>query len=46
MLLLLEIRAGEGGADARLLVRDQARLYTKWAVKHACGVTWCDEGAS
>ncbi len=29
MNVLLEIRAGEGGADARLLVREQAKLYLR-----------------
>jgi protein subunit release factor B len=28
--ILVEIRAGEGGADARDLVRRQAVVYAKW----------------
>jgi len=27
--IIIEIRAGEGGADARDLVREQARIYAK-----------------
>lgn len=34
MKLTLEIRPAEGGDDARLLVHDQASLYTKFAARH------------
>ena len=31
MKVSLEIRSGEGGEDAKLLVRDQAAIYLKYA---------------
>ena len=31
MKVILEIRAGEGGADAKLLVGEQAAMYVKYA---------------
>lgn len=31
MKLLLEVRPGEGGEDARQLVNDQAGIYTRFA---------------
>lgn len=31
MKICLEIRAGEGGEDAKLLVREQAAIYIKHA---------------
>jgi protein subunit release factor A len=31
MKVSLEIRAGEGGEDAKLLVSDQAAIYCRWA---------------
>lgn len=34
MKILLEIRPGEGGADARLLVETQSGLYLRFAEKH------------
>ncbi len=34
MKLHLELRAGEGGTDARLLVEDQANLYLAYAQRH------------
>lgn len=33
MKLTLEIRAAEGGEDARLLVHDQAALYQRYAAR-------------
>ena len=30
---IVEIRAGEGGADAKRLVNDQLRIYEKLAVR-------------
>ncbi len=32
--LLIELQAGEGGDDAKLLVEDQLGIYTKAAVKN------------
>lgn len=32
-MLIVEIRAGEGGEDAKLLVKDQFSLYTKFAAR-------------
>lgn len=34
MKVLIEIRAGEGGEDAKLLVADQAKIYLKHAEKN------------
>lgn len=31
MALIIEIRAAEGGDDAKLLVREQVRVYSKFA---------------
>lgn len=31
--IILEIRAAEGGADAKLLVRDQLALYVKFCTR-------------
>ena len=31
--MLIEIRSGEGGNDAKLLVKDQASIYAKFAQK-------------
>lgn len=33
MKLVLEIRAGEGGDDAKTLIRDQADIYAAYAVQ-------------
>jgi len=33
MKVLMEIRPGEGGEDAKLLVQDQAAAYLKYAEK-------------
>lgn len=35
MKLAIEIRPGEGGKDARLLVDDQGRIYLRYAERHA-----------
>jgi protein subunit release factor A len=35
MSMIIEIRAAEGGADAKLLVEDQFNIYTKMAAR-AC----------
>lgn len=34
MKVLLEIRPGEGGADAKLLVHDQLGIYVAYAQRH------------
>jgi protein subunit release factor A len=31
----IEIRAAEGGADARLLVRDQMEIYKKFCIRRS-----------
>jgi peptide chain release factor 1 len=36
MQILLEIRPGEGGDDAKLLVYDQAKIYQKYCSLHGC----------
>lgn len=33
--MLIEIRAAEGGDDAKLLVIDQLNLYMKWAARRS-----------
>ena len=38
MKLLLEIRPGEGGDDAKLLVEEQASLYLRTALAAGIGV--------
>lgn len=35
MEIVLEIRAAEGGADAKLLVAEQAGVYLNFAKRHA-----------
>jgi len=35
MKIIIEIRSGEGGQDAKLLVRDQVALYTKYAARRS-----------
>lgn len=34
MKVLVEIRPGEGGADAKLLVETQASIYLRYADRH------------
>jgi len=31
--VVVEVRSGEGGADAKLLVRDQVALYVKFCTR-------------
>jgi protein subunit release factor A len=31
--VIVEIRAAEGGADAKLLVRQQLEIYLKWGAR-------------
>lgn len=42
MKIMIEIRPGEGGEDARLLVRDQAAIYIKHAEKNRLHVEVVD----
>ena len=35
MKLLMEIRPGEGGDDAKMLVEEQARIYLKFAQRNS-----------
>lgn len=44
MKILMEIRPGEGGADARLLVRDQAAIYLQYASRHGLTADVEDRG--
>lgn len=36
--ITLEIRAAEGGDDAKLLVHDQAAIYRRYAARHGLQV--------
>jgi len=33
MSIIVEIRSGEGGTDAKLLVKDQFNIYQKMAIR-------------
>lgn len=46
MKVALEIRPGEGGDDAKLLVSEQAAIYVAYAKRHALAVEEADEGRS
>lgn len=46
MKAILEIRAGEGGDDAKLLVTDQARIYITYADRMELTCEIEDEGKS
>jgi len=46
MKIAIEIRPGEGGDDAKLLVRDQAAIYLAYARRHGLVVDVEDEGRS
>ncbi len=35
MSIIIEIRAAEGGKDAKLLVEDQATIYVKYAARRS-----------
>ena len=43
MKVLLEIRPGEGGDDAKLLVHDQAAIYIRFAETHGLSVSIEDQ---
>lgn len=44
MKLLIEIRPGEGGEDAKLLMRDQAAIYIRYAETKGLTVEMEDQG--
>ena len=44
MKVTLELRPGEGGEDAKLLVQDQAAIYVKYAERAQLTVTVSAEG--
>ena len=44
MRLLLEIRAAEGGDDAKLLVNDQAAIYLAYAQRAGAAACVVDSG--
>lgn len=46
MKIILEIRAGEGGDDAKLLVQDQGRIYAAYAARMGLQADIEDEGKS
>lgn len=46
MKIILEIRAGEGGDDAKLLVPDQGRIYAAYAARMGLSCDIEDEGRS
>lgn len=46
MKIAIEIRAGEGGDDAKLLVPEQARLYAAYTKRHGLELEVEEEGSS
>lgn len=44
MNLLLELRPGEGGEDARLLVAELGKMYLQLAARSGCASDIIDEG--
>lgn len=44
MKLLIEIRPGEGGLDAKLLVTTQAAIYLRYAEKQGLAADVEDQG--
>lgn len=45
MKILMELRAGEGGADAKMLVSDLADIYERFAQSLGASVTLEDRGS-
>lgn len=43
MKINIEIRPGEGGEDARLLVKEQAKIYIKHAEQNGMRIEVLDE---
>lgn len=46
MKAILEIRAGEGGDDAKMLVAEQGRIYAAYAARMGLACEVEDEGRS
>ena len=46
MKAVIEMRPGEGGEDAKLLVKEQSKIYQRWAQRHGLGVEVSDNGKS
>ena len=44
MKIWMEIRPGEGGKDAKLLVRDQAAMYCRFAERNGLQVEMEERG--
>ena len=44
MKVLLQLRAGEGGDDAKLLVADQGKIYLNYAQRLKLAAEVIDEG--
>lgn len=44
MKVILELRAGEGGEDAKLLVKDQGNIYLNFAARNNLTVEIIDSG--
>ena len=42
MKLILELRPGEGGQDAKLLVKELGKIYLKTAAKHGISAVMND----
>ena len=38
MALIINVRAGEGGADSKLLVQDMVGIYKKWIVANKINI--------
>ncbi len=46
MKAVIEVRPGEGGEDAKLLVKEQAKIYERWAHRQGLDVEVSDNGKS
>lgn len=44
MKLAIELRPGEGGMDAKLLIANQTKIYLKYAENHGLKSEITDEG--
>lgn len=44
MKVLIEVRPGEGGTDAKLLVHEQLAIYQNYATRHTLRATIEDQG--
>jgi protein subunit release factor A len=45
MRFLVEIRPGEGGTDAKLLVSEQAEIYIRYAKRHGLNIEITDSSS-